>query len=268
MRGRGSLQPPSPVESKFDFLSDPSLRDDSKVFTRCFQHLDEFASDGLRTLIFAHKYIMPEEYASWKKQYQTATTSLSNRQALIEEAAEQIEQSLSLLGASAIEDKLQPGVPETIEKLRRANIKIWMLTGDKRETAINIAHSARICLPGSDIFVLDIVKGDLEGQIRHVTEDVRSGACTHSVAVIDGNTLAAVEEDSMLRGLFFALIPNVDSVICCRASPAQKASIVKAIRARVKGALTLAIGDGANDLAMIQASVGGLSLHTRHLMHR
>lgn len=258
MRGRGSLQPPSPVESKFDFLSDPSLRDDSMVFTRCFKHLDEFASDGLRTLVFSHRYITPEDYAIWKKQYQTATTSLSNRQMLIEEAAEAVEHSLSLLGASAIEDKLQPGVPETIEKLRRAGIKIWMLTGDKRETAINIAHSACICLPGSDIFVLDVVKGDLEGQIRHVMEDVCSNVCTHGVAVIDGNTLAAVEDDPVLRSLFFALIPDVDSVICCRASPAQKASIVKAIRARVKGALTLAIGDGANDLAMIQTSVSAL----------
>ena len=85
-------------------------------------------------------------------------------------AGELIEQSLGLIGASGIEDQLQPGAAETIDRLRRANIKIWMLTGDKRETAINIAHSARICLPGSEIFVLDTAKGGLEGQILAIIE--------------------------------------------------------------------------------------------------
>ncbi|KAK5125408.1 hypothetical protein LTR85_000517 [Meristemomyces frigidus] len=236
-----------------------SVADDAAMFTQCFQHLDEFASEGLRTLLFAHKIIPAAEYAGWKKLYQDATTSLVNRQERIEAAAEMIEQNLDLLGASAIEDKLQQGVPDTIDKLRRANVKIWMLTGDKRETAINIAHSARICKPESDLFVLDVTKGDLDGQMRDVTTDLQNG-CLHSVVVIDGQTLAAVEEDIVLKHIFYTLIPLVDSVICCRASPAQKAGIVKAIRARIPDALTLAIGDGANDIAMIQASHVGVGI--------
>jgi len=129
-----------------------------------------------------------------------------------------------------------------------------MLTGDKRETAINIAHSARICLPASEIFVLDYSRGDLEGQMSAALEEIANG-CSHSVAVIDGQTLAEVESNSALKALFYSLIPCIDSVICCRASPAQKSGIVNAIRIHIPSALTLAIGDGANDIAMIQASV-------------
>lgn len=249
----------SPIDDKFDFLDDQSINDDSIVFTKCFKHLDEYATEGLRTLLFARKFIPAKEYHEWKKIYNEAATSLVNRQDMIEAAGEMIEQSLDLVGASAIEDKLQAGVPETIEKLRRANIKIWMLTGDKRETAINIAHSARICRPGSDIFILDTVKGGLEAQIVAIMEDIQAG-CLHSVVVIDGHTLGEVEQSAKLKALFYTLIPTVDSVICCRASPAQKAAIVNAIRSRVPDALTLAIGDGANDLAMISASHVGVGI--------
>ncbi|KAI0387757.1 phospholipid-translocating P-type ATPase [Hypomontagnella monticulosa] len=250
---------PRPQQDKFGFLDDPSIHDESTIFGRCFKHLDDFATEGLRTLLFAKKFIPETEYNVWKKTYNDATTSLVNRQDMIEAAGELIEQSLDLVGATAIEDKLQAGVPETIDKLRRANIKIWMLTGDKRETAINIAHSARICRPGSDIFILDSTKGSLEVQINDVSEDIKMD-CTHSVVVIDGQTLAVVEQSPLLTDLFYSLIPLIDSVICCRASPAQKSMIVKAIRQRVPKALTLAIGDGANDLAMISASHVGVGI--------
>ncbi|KAI1505286.1 P-type ATPase [Biscogniauxia marginata] len=250
---------PNPLQEKFGFLDDPSIIDEAAIFSRCFKHLDDFATEGLRTLLFARKFIPEAEYNAWKKVYDDATTSLVNRQDMIEEAGETIEQSLDLVGATAIEDKLQDGVPDTIDKLRRANIKIWMLTGDKRETAINIAHSARICRPGSDIFILDSSKGSLEVQIQDVLEDIQAD-CVHSVVVIDGQTLAAAEQSPQLTDLFYTLIPRVDSVICCRASPAQKSTIVKAIRQRVPKALTLAIGDGANDLAMISASHVGVGI--------
>ena len=253
-----SFERRSTQQNKFDFLEDPAISDDGTMFGRCFKHLDEFATEGLRTLLFAYKVIPEADYSSWKKLYQDATTSLVNRQDRIEAAADVIEQGFNLLGASAIEDKLQEGVPETIELLRRANIKIWMLTGDKRETAINIAHSARICQPGSNIFVLDATKGDVQEQLRDVTEDIRTGGF-HTVAVIDGHTLSEVEADPTLMDLFYSLISTIDSVICCRASPAQKAGVVKAIRSRTFG-LTMAIGDGANDIAMITASHVGVGI--------
>lgn len=245
--GRGSLQRD---------LRSMENADTAALFTRCFQHIDDFATEGLRTLLFAHKYLDEEEYQSWSKLYQDATTSLVQRQERIEAAGEMVEQGFDLLGASAIEDKLQKGVPETIDRLQRANIRIWMLTGDKRETAINIAHSAKICKPASLIYILDAIRGNLLAQMNEIVHENDS----HRVAVIDGNTLGTVETDPQLRLLFYTtLIANVDSVIVCRASPSQKADIVKGIRARLPG-LTLAIGDGANDIAMIQAAHVGIGL--------
>lgn len=247
-----------------DNLVDETLAvNEGAIFERCFQHVDDFASEGLRTLLYAYRYLDQDEYATWKKVYQDATTSLINRQDRIEEAAELIEQKFDLAGATAIEDKLQQGVPETIDKLRRANIKVWMLTGDKRETAINIAHSARICKPFSEIYVLDVAAGDLQEGITTTLIEVGRGMVAHSVVVIDGHTLSVVEADESLKMLFFDLVTRADSVICCRASPSQKASLVKCIRRRVPSSITLAIGDGANDIAMIQASHVGIGISGR-----
>ncbi|GKU10323.1 unnamed protein product [Fusarium langsethiae] len=255
-----------PVPDHLAFLEDPALLDDSETFTKCFKHLDDFATEGLRTLLFAQRFITEQEYQAWKKVWDEAATSLNNRQQRIEEAGDMIEQSFDLVGATAIEDKLQKGVPETIERLRKANIKIWMLTGDKRETAINIAHSARICRPGSDLYILDVSKGGLDSQLVALQEDLQAGS-VHSVVVIDGQTLSAVENSPELSAKFFKVMLQVDSVICCRASPAQKALLVTTVRSRLKKyrgknrrGLTLAIGDGANDLAMISASHVGIGI--------
>ncbi|KAK2593131.1 drs2 neo1 protein [Conoideocrella luteorostrata] len=271
-RTRGTLLSPSayhaplPIPEHLKFLEDTPMYDESEVFTRCFKHLDDFATEGLRTLLYAQKFVPEHEYGSWKKGYDDASTSLVNRQELIEAAGEAIEQSLDLVGATAIEDKLQQGVPETVDRLRRANIKIWMLTGDKRETAINIAHSARICRPGSDLYILDVAKEPLEPQLLALAEELHAGTI-HSVVVIDGQTLAAVEKSKTLSKQFFSIMLLVDSVICCRASPAQKALLVRTVRSSLgkfkdnkHHGLTLAIGDGANDLAMIQASHVGIGI--------
>ncbi|OIW30341.1 phospholipid-translocating P-type ATPase [Coniochaeta ligniaria NRRL 30616] len=259
-RGR-SLDYTSPVDDPYDGLVDESLAtNDGAIFERCFQHIDDFASEGLRTLLFAYRYLEDDEYKKWKTIYHDATTSLDNRQERVEAAAELIEQGFDLAGATAIEDKLQQGVPDTIDKLRRANIKVWMLTGDKRETAINIAQSARICKPFSEVYILDATRGKLQEKIASALIDVGRGMIPHSVVVIDGHTLSVVEEDESIKILFFDLAARVDSVICCRASPSQKATLVKCIRDRVPSSMTLAIGDGANDIAMIQASHVGIGI--------
>lgn len=119
-----------------------SHMNDEETLSRCLDHIDEYAREGLRTLVFAHRYLSDEEeYRSWKRDYHDAQVSLTDRQRKLEEVGEKIEHSFDLIGASGVEDKLQEGVPETIDRLRRAGIKIWMLTGDKRETAINIVSS-------------------------------------------------------------------------------------------------------------------------------
>ncbi|KAL1841892.1 hypothetical protein VTJ49DRAFT_6414 [Mycothermus thermophilus] len=249
-----------PIESA---VEESHLLNEGAVFERCFQHVEEFATEGLRTLIFAYRYLDEDEYRRWKEIYLKATTSLVKRQERIEEAAELVEQDFDLAGATAIEDKLQKGVPETIDKLRRANIKVWMLTGDKRETAINVAHSARICKPFSEVYILDVTLGDLRERLAMTLTDICRGMVPHSVAVIDGHTLAVVEGDETLRVLFFDLVARVDSVICCRASPSQKANLVRCIRKQAPSAVTLAIGDGANDISMIQTAHVGVGISGR-----
>lgn len=237
---------------------------ESAILERCFQHIDEFATDGLRTLLYAYRYIDEETYTSWKATYKEAETSLVDRQERIEAAADLIEQRFDLAGATAIEDKLQEGVPETIDMLCRANVRVWMLTGDKRETAINIGHSARVCKPYSEMYILDAAApGSLLDTLKVTLNDVSRGMAPHSVLVVDGQTLAAIDADDDLAVLFYDLVVRVDSVICCRASPSQKANLVKAIRRYVPKSMTLAIGDGANDIGMIQASHVGIGISGR-----
>lgn len=252
----GSVQ-----DDYFDDLIDDSIAlDDDAIFERCFQHIDDFAAEGLRTLLFGYRYLDEQEYAGWKKIYMDATTSLVNRQELIEAAGDMVEQGFDLVGATAIEDRLQKGVPQTIDKLRRANIKIWMLTGDKRETAINIAYSARLCKSYSNVVILDHKTGEVEQRMATTLLEIGNGAIAHSVIVVDGQTLSDIDANVTLSRLFFDLVVQADSVICCRASPSQKASLVKKIRTKVNKSITLAIGDGANDIAMIQEAHVGIGI--------
>lgn len=247
-------------EDEDDLVEEALVVDESAVFERCFQHLNDFATEGLRTLMYGHRFIDDSMYHEWKAAYHEASTSLIDRQEKIEKVGAQIEEQLELTGATAIEDKLQKGVPEAIDKLRRANIKLWMLTGDKRETAINVGHSCRLVKDYSTLVVLDHETGDVEHSILKLTADISRGSVAHSVVVVDGQTLSMIESDETLRAQFFKLAILVDSVICCRASPKQKAFLVKSIRLQVKDSVTLAIGDGANDIAMIQEAHVGIGI--------
>lgn len=252
---------PSFQEEYDEHLVEESLViDDHAVFERCFQHLNDFATEGLRTLMYASRFLDESTYTEWKQAYQEASTSLVDRQEKIEKVGEQIETQLELVGATAIEDKLQKGVPEAIDKLRRANIKLWMLTGDKRETAINIGHSCRLVKEYSEVIILDQEAGDVEKTIVSTINSIRKGRLAHSVLVVDGQTLSTIESDEILMPRFFKLAILVDSVICCRASPKQKAFLVKSVRKHVLNAITLAIGDGANDIAMIQEAHVGIGI--------
>lgn len=247
-------------EQPEELVEETLVVDDSAVFERCFQHINDFASEGLRTLLYGYRFLGEEEYACWRKVFLDAATSLVNRQELVERAGDMIERDLELAGATAVEDQLQKGVPEAIEKLRRANIKLWMLTGDKRETAINIGHSCRLIKDYSAITILDHETGDVNQRMASATLDISRGQVAHSVVVIDGHTLGFLEADDTAKRLFVELAILVDSVICCRASPSQKAWLVGAIRRKVKNAVTLAIGDGANDIAMIQEAHAGIGI--------
>ena len=108
------------------------------------QYVDDYARSGLRTLLFAEKYISEDEYMSWNLEFLQAANSLDNREERLDRCAEMLENNFQLIGSTAIEDKLQDGVPQTISKIREAGIKLWVLTGDKIETAINIGYACSL----------------------------------------------------------------------------------------------------------------------------
>ena len=256
--GRASFQ----ADGSEELVEEALVVNDTAVFERCFQHIDDFATEGLRTLMYGYRYLDEEEYDGWKKLYLDASTSLVDRQERVENTGSMIERDLELAGATAIEDKLQKGVPETVDKLRRAGIHIFMLTGDKIQTAINIGHSARLIKDYSSITILD---HDSEmsvvcQNIAAATVDINRGRVAHSVVLVDGQTLGRIEADPTVKQLFFELAVLVDTLICARASPANKASLVHTIRKKVKRATTLAVGDGANDIAMIQEAHVGIGI--------
>ncbi|KAF9581762.1 hypothetical protein BGW38_001105 [Lunasporangiospora selenospora] len=230
-------------------------------YQQTMDHIQEYATTGLRTLLYGHRYLSKEEYTNWSKQYAEAQSALEGRQEKLEQVAENLEQGLDMTGATAIEDKLQEGVPETIDKLRRAGIRLWMLTGDKRETAINIGYSCRLIKDYSSTIILDVpTQAQAHRALNKALKDVNRGKSRHVVVVIDGATLGIVEQTPELMALFVELGIRADSVICCRVSPAQKAIVVKTVRAKCKNTVTMAIGDGANDIAMIQEANVGIGI--------
>ncbi|XP_044737082.1 probable phospholipid-transporting ATPase IA isoform X2 [Chrysoperla carnea] len=220
--------------------------------------LEEFATEGLRTLCLAYANITREFYDEWKVKHHLAATSIENREANLESVAELIETNLNLIGATAIEDKLQDGVPETIATLLEANIKIWVLTGDKQETAINIGYASKLIVQGMPILIVneDSLDATRETIQRHAHDlGTRLGTENEIALVIDGNTLRYALSCELCRE-FLEVCLSCKVIICCRVSPIQKAEVVDLVTTNT-GSVTLAIGDGANDVAMIQkANVG------------
>lgn len=249
------------------------------------EHLEMFAREGLRTLCIAHKEVTEEDYRLWKKEHDVAAASLEDREEKLEAVAELIEHDLYLLGGTAIEDRLQDGVPDTIELLGNAGIKLWVLTGDKVETAINIGFSCNLLNNDmelihikvdedengatSDDTFLDMAEKLLDENLQtfgitgsdedlaHARKNHEPPAPTHGV-VIDGFTLRWVLNDR-LKQKFLLLCKQCKSVLCCRVSPAQKAAVVAMVKNGLD-VMTLSIGDGANDVAMIQEADVGVGI--------
>ncbi|XP_011055013.1 PREDICTED: probable phospholipid-transporting ATPase IA isoform X3 [Acromyrmex echinatior] len=225
------------------------------------EHLEAFASDGLRTLCFASAEIPDNVYQWWRESYHKASISLRNRESMLEQAANFIETKLMLLGATAIEDQLQDQVPETIQAFIQADIHVWVLTGDKQETAINIGYSCKLITHGMPLYIINESSLDKTREviIQRCLDFGIDLKCQNDVAlIIDGSTLDyALSCD--IRMEFLELCSACKVVICCRVSPIQKAEVVDLITSNKK-AVTLAIGDGANDVAMIQKAHIGVGI--------
>ncbi|XP_060740616.1 phospholipid-transporting ATPase IA isoform X4 [Tachysurus vachellii] len=237
------------------------LADNSRYKDITLKHLEQFATEGLRTLCFAVTDISESLYQQWQEVHHRACTSLQNRALKMEESYELIEMNLQLLGATAIEDKLQDRVPETIETLMKADIKIWILTGDKQETAINIGHSCKLLTKNMGLLVIneETLDGTRETLSHHCS---MLGDALHKendfALIIDGKTLKYALTFGV-RQYFLDLALSCKAVICCRVSPLQKSEVVEMVKKQVK-VITLAIGDGANDVGMIQSAHVGVGI--------
>eukprot|EP00249_Psilotum_nudum_P013543 c24389_g1_i3 orf=295-4026(-) len=246
------------------------------------QHMNEFAEAGLRTLAMGYRELNEQYYANWQKRWLAAKQEImiaESQAEKLDELCEEIESDLILVGATAIEDKLQVGVPQTISKLLKAGIKIWVLTGDKMETAINIGYACSLLRHNTIKYIIRLEenrsimsemtnrgKSYDESCAEFVSRQIQEGngaleavqmeqETSHAI-IIDGLSLNFVLNSDLLKQGFLALALKCDSVICCRASPIQKATVTELVRCHGK-LICLAIGDGANDVGMIQkANIG------------
>ncbi|KAH9457870.1 hypothetical protein MJO29_004995 [Puccinia striiformis f. sp. tritici] len=228
-------------------------------------HLEEYATEGLRTLCIAMREIPEEEYTPWSAIYERAAATVNGRTEEIDKASELIEKNLFLLGATAIEDKLQEGVPDTIYTLQQAGIKVWVLTGDRQETAINIGLSCRLISESMNLVIVNEETAEATAQfitkrLLALKNSSKNPADSEDLAlVIDGKSLGFALDKSISKP-FLELAVLCKAVVCCRVSPLQKALVVKLVKKNIKGSITLAIGDGANDVSMIQAAHVGIGI--------
>uniref|UniRef100_A0A8C4S2X9 Phospholipid-transporting ATPase n=1 Tax=Erpetoichthys calabaricus TaxID=27687 RepID=A0A8C4S2X9_ERPCA len=261
--------------------------DCKKLMDVTTEHLNEFAGEGLRTLVLAYKDLDDSYFNSWKVRHHEAITSLENREEKLDELYEEIETNMKLLGATAIEDKLQDGVPQTIEQLSKADIRIWVLTGDKQETAENIGYSCSLLREEmNEVFIINSnslqdVREDLKDARRKMKpESAPDEGNEVIIEHICGKQKRKVVPEETIDGdygllinghsLAFALEPSLEleflktacmckTVICCRVTPLQKAQVVQLVK-KYKKAITLAIGDGANDVSMIKTAHIGVGI--------
>jgi len=285
-------------------LSDSEENDNAKAETQ--KMLDHYAKSGLRTLCLGRKILNEEVYQKWKNgTFHHAENATENKDEQMAKAWAELENGLELLGATGIEDRLQDEVPETITALRQAGLKVWVITGDKVETAINIAHSC--CLFNQEDERLELVKvppNELNAKIEdyisycqskfskaiepensvlsisdrvssmtslvktkvfrikehpgHAINRYQTGTGPTLGVVIDGVTLTrALKED--IRYKFLKLTKYTNAVLCCRATPKQKGELVNLVKESLD-CQTLAIGDGANDVSMIQVADVGIGI--------
>ncbi|XP_059618975.1 phospholipid-transporting ATPase IF isoform X2 [Phlebotomus argentipes] len=223
-------------------------------------HINDFAKLGLRTLTVARRRISNSEYIAFCNEITQANNSLTDRKALVENCQQKIERNLELLGATAVEDALQDNVRDTLEALRHAGIKVWVLTGDKVETALNIALSCGH-IPDNAIkhFIVECQSAEkLEEQLSVFENELNRYKDEVFALLIDGGSLAFALSDFPER--FRDLSVRCRAVLCCRLSPLQKCEVVHLMKTVAGNPITASIGDGANDVSMIQEAHVGLGI--------
>lgn len=227
--------------------------EENKAIDDCNEEIRKFSMEGLRTLIIAYKQLTKDEYEEWEKEYKDASCLMQKREEAVARVARKMEKDFKLLGCTAIEDKLQDGVPEAVEYLLKMGIQVWVLTGDKTETAINISHCANVIdrKTTEKLIITSENSDSLRKEMLMFLEYVKTQKDKKFSIVVGGKSLVYGLKEH--QKLFADLSKFCVSAICCRLLPIQKAEIVKIILEtnKKKG---ISIGDGANDVSMIQSA--------------
>ncbi|XP_043263652.1 probable phospholipid-transporting ATPase IIB isoform X1 [Colletes gigas] len=211
------------------------------------------AREGLRTLVVAKKNLTEEQYLDFEARHYAARMSVSDRVSRVAAVVESLEREMELLCVTGVEDRLQDRVRPTLEVLRNAGIKIWMLTGDKLETATCIAKSSRLVSRTQGLYVFKSVVTRTDAHLELNTFRKKQDCAL----VISGDSLEVCLQ--CYEQEFLELACGSPAVVCCRCSPTQKAEVVSLIQ-RHTGKKTAAVGDGGNDVSMIQAADAGIGL--------
>ncbi|KAH7683027.1 P-type ATPase subfamily IV protein [Dioscorea alata] len=226
--------------------------------------VEQYAQLGLRTLCLGWRELEEDEYREWSRLFKEASSTLIDREWKLAEICQRLEHDLEILGVSAIEDRLQDGVPETIETLRQAGINFWMLTGDKQNTAIQIALLCNF-ISSEPKGQLLFINGKTEDEVLRSLERV---LLTMSITTTEPKDMAFVVDGWALeivlkhyREAFTELAILSRTAICCRVTPSQKAQLVELLKSCEYR--TLAIGDGGNDVRMIQQADIGVGISGR-----
>ncbi|CAG7720170.1 unnamed protein product [Allacma fusca] len=218
----------------------------------------EFAMIGMRTLVVAQRQLTTEELRKFSHKLKAARRLIQGREEAMRELYRSVESHLVCVGATGVEDQLQSGVPEMLMSLNAAGIRIWMLTGDKIETGVSVGVACGLITQSSKQFYCtngtdkDLVKAHLEQIKKEITPD------DNNTLIMDGATLELAFSEC--PDLLCDVALTVYRVICCRMAPLQKAQIVHMVKESKNKPITAAVGDGANDVAMIQEAHLGIGI--------
>ena len=257
-----------------------SSRTPKNILKQCKYYVNKFSDLGYRTLFIAMRIISQEEYDIFSSALKEAQMSLQNKEEEVSKVYETIEKDLFLLGATIVEDKLQDLVPETIRDLRLANIKIWMLTGDKMNTAYNIGLSCNLISKKMKTFSVCGIEKKKNTNLEDINKDERTQIIFNFAKefegfknqfdsmqkpsfgiLVDEKALLTINEDLDTQRIFLGIAKDAEAVICCRVSPLQKSQVVKMMKKFDENSITLAIGDGGNDVPMIMEAHIGIGIY-------
>ena len=218
------------------------------------------AREGLRTLVVGRRRLSAQQYAEFAAAYKDAALSLQGRDAAVAGVVRaHLERDLELLGVTGVEDKLQRDVKPSLELLRNAGVKIWMLTGDKVETARCVAVASKLVARSQHIHTVTRLEAAVRGNPTFVpdTLSLLAASPASTALLIDGDSLGYLLAHH--RQAFIALAVQLPAVVACRCSPTQKADVARLIRTHTRKRVAC-IGDGGNDVSMIQAADVGVGV--------